>query len=99
MMNNPPLFDFIPYQRHSQTSGEAADAITHKLGELERLVLRKISFAADGLTDEEGMNEAGLSGSTYRPRRVRLVELGRVRDSGRTRKTASGRNAVVWEAT
>ena len=32
------------------------------------------------------------------PRRVELVESGQVKDSGRTRKTAAGRNAAVWVA-
>ena len=50
-----------------------------------------------GLSDEEGIAITGLSPSTYRPRRVELVEQNRVRDSGLRRRTRSNRRAVVWE--
>jgi hypothetical protein len=36
--------------------------------------------------------------SSQRPRRVELVTGGQVVDSGRKRKTVSGRQAVVWTA-
>lgn len=85
-----------PAQRHSATSQAAAAGIEHRLNELETTVMDAISGATDGLTDNEGVDKTGLDGSTYRPRRVRLVELGLVADSGRSRKTESGRMATVW---
>jgi hypothetical protein len=48
-------------------------------------------------TDEEIQLGLEMSGSTERPRRVELVAAGRIVDSGRTRPTQSGRQAVVWE--
>lgn len=91
------LFDDIPAQRHSETSVAAAESIRPDANRLRAVVLDAIRRAgADGLTDEEGIAATGLSPSTYRPRRVECVQAGKVIDSGKTRKTASGRNAVVW---
>ena len=82
-----------PFQRHSPTSREAADLET---GNLRSRVLRYIEERG-GATDEEAQLALGMSPSTQRPRRVELVQSGAVRDSGRTRPTRSGRQAVVWE--
>ena len=51
-----------------------------------------------GVTDEEGCELSGIPASTWRPRRVELVEMNLVVDSGVRRKTRSGRDAVVWIA-
>ena len=96
-------FDFAPLlppaQRHSETSREAADAIEPKADTLRRLVLDFIRSRGDqGATDEECQDALGMAGSTQRPRRVELQNLVMVMDSGRTRKTHSGRNAVIWIA-
>lgn len=95
------MFDLLepdpPAQRHSATSTDAADAIRPQANRLREVVWEAIRAAGmDGLTDEEGIEVTGLSPSTYRPRRCEGVEAGRVVDSGRTRKTRSGRNAAVW---
>lgn len=87
-----------PYQRHSPTSKAAAGLIEGKALTLRRAVYWALCDAPGGLTDEEGQIETGLVGNTYRPRRVELVEGGVVVDSGLTRKTRSGRAAVVWIA-
>jgi hypothetical protein len=39
-----------------------------------------------------------MSGNTVRPSRVSLVRDALVMDSGRTRKTISGNDAIVWVA-
>lgn len=95
------LFDDIdrppPAQRHSATSVEAAEGIKPDASRLRALVLSAI-VSGGGLTDEEGIERTGLSPSTYRPRRVELVQAGRVADSGGTRPTRSGRKAAVWVA-
>jgi hypothetical protein len=86
-------------QEHSETSKEAARRLDDGCGRRQALreaVYAAISAAPAGLTDEEGQTATGLEGSTYRPRRVELVEAGRVVDSKRTRLTRSGRRAVVW---
>jgi hypothetical protein len=89
----------LPYQAHSETSRAAAEkgratAVTHRAAVLD-LLSRKIG----GLTDEEIQRVLKIQPpGTARARRVGLVAAGKVRDSGRTRKTASGRDATVWEA-
>jgi len=95
------LFDADPpAQAHSDTSRDAAEAVRPDANRLRSVVYAAIRGAGpDGLTDEEGIGRTGLSPSTYRPRRVELVAGGMVRESGRTRKTASGRKAAVWVAT
>lgn len=83
-----------PYQAHSGTSREAASSIKGKSARLREQVLQELR--RNPATDEELATLLTLSGNTARPRRVELVELGLVEDSGQRRKTASGRNAVVW---
>ena len=89
-----------PYQRHSPTSKAAATDIAGKAGTLRRAVYDFIVRKRDyGATDPEAQAALLLDGSTQRPRRVRLVELGLVEDSGRTRPSHSGKQCVVWVAT
>jgi hypothetical protein len=54
--------------------------------------------SSGGATDEEGLFASGFNVNTYRPRRVELVGLGLVRDSGERRLTQSRRRAIVWVA-
>jgi hypothetical protein len=96
-MSERTLFDYVaevepdpPCQRHSVTSREAADAIKPDA------YLR--GRGEDGATDEEMQDALGMGGSTQRPRRRELELAETVRNSGRTRRTKSGRNAVVWIA-
>jgi hypothetical protein len=49
------------------------------------------------LTDEEMQVRLEMNPSTQRPRRIELVGMGLVVDSGTTRKTRSGRSAVAWK--
>ena len=51
-----------------------------------------------GMTDEEIERTLEMSGNTVRPSRVSLVRDALVMDSGRTRKTISGNDAIVWVA-
>ena len=88
-----------PAQRHSPTSIEAADVIAPKAGTLRRAVFDfLLGCGALGATDEDMQQGLDLNPSTQRPRRIELVRAGSVLDSGRTRPTASGRQAVVWVA-
>lgn len=89
-----PLFA----QRHSPTSLEAAhQARESGLAERGReLVWAALSAAGShGLCDEEIAEITRLNPSTARPRRIELLRMGRIIESG-LRKTKSGRNAVVW---
>lgn len=90
----------LPYQRHSTTSADAADLARAGAATQRDRVLAAIRAAGSaGLTDEQIADRLELNPSTGRPRRIELVERGQVRDSGRTRATRSGRQAVVWTAT
>lgn len=94
----PPLFAPPPAARHDHpaTSHAAAASVAPITGQQRQAVFEAIAAAAYGLTDEEGITATGISASAYRPRRVELVGAGVVKDSGQTRKTVSGRSAIVW---
>lgn len=89
-----------PFQAHSETSRQAAIAIEPNSEALLWQVSRYIrSCGDDGCTDEEGYTALDMNPSTYRPRRIDLYDMGRVKDSGRRRRTKAGRQAVVWVST
>lgn len=90
----------LPYQPHSATSREAAEAARDRaVTQRQRVLSHLQAMGAVGATDEEMQAELGMEGSTQRPRRGECVKAGTVRDSGLTRRTQSGRRATVWEAT
>ena len=95
------LFDRpAPYQTHSDTSQRAAVAIEPKAGTLRDSVLSFLRGRMDrGATDEEIQRFLEMDPSTQRPRRIELVQAGLVRNSGGTRTTTSGRQAVIWIST
>ena len=89
----------MKYQQHSTTSTAAAVAIEDKAGTLRRKVRDYLlSCGAEGATDEQIQNALQMNPSTQRPRRIELVEARKVLDSGKQRKTLSGRAATVWIA-
>jgi hypothetical protein len=89
--------DWTPaHQAHSPTSRAAAEAIKPKVGPMHREIIRYLTLSARGATDEELQFDLDLKGSTQRPRRRELQQAGLIIDSGTTRKTESGRQAVVW---
>lgn len=95
-----------------ETSHAAAESVSD-LTEKQNAVLMALRRYPNGLTDERVATIYGnarsvvprdweqpfprQSPSGLRSRRAELVEKGLVRDSGRREKTASGRQAVVWE--
>lgn len=88
-----------PAQRHSETSKAAAEAIKPRVEIYRERILAEIKRSgALGRTDGELQEQLAMNGSTQRPRRIELVDAGLVKDSGRTRKSASGRACVVWVA-
>lgn len=95
-MEVPPLFS-APYQRHSEPSKAAARAIRPSAGTLRERVLGYLMTCLDGATDEQIQLALGMNPSTQRPRRIELLRAGSIKDSGRKRKTTSGRAATVWE--
>ncbi len=93
-----PRVEAPPFIHGSETSRQAAVAIRPAAGTLRARVLAAIEAASDGLTDEEGCEATGMNPSTWRPRRGELLVGGFIRDTGRTRKSASGREATIWAA-
>jgi hypothetical protein len=88
------------HQRQSPTSRAAAASVISDTARCRAAVFDAIKRAgARGLTDQEGQDALGMSGDTYRPRRVELDDSARIRPTGRYRPTRSGRLAMVWVAT
>ena len=86
-----------PHQKHSDTSEAAAKSIARKVNQLHRRLLARLhSVGSEGLTDAEMQEDLEMAGNTQRPRRIELVEMGRVKDSGHRRRGPSGRKATVW---
>lgn len=89
----------VPAQEHSPTSVKAADEVRTAMGAMLHAVLSQFGKAADaGMTDDELIAEMGRP-NTMRPRRVDLARLKYIADSHTTRKTAAGKDAVVWRIT
>ena len=101
----PSVLKRVAFVARSETSKAAAEGIATELGPLQKRVLDCICRGGyhnrgihHGMTDEEMQEHLFLNPSTQRPRRIELVQAGLVKDSGRTRRTRSGRQAVVWVA-
>ena len=85
----------LPFQRHSKPSLGAARDMARKTprvkGDRQRIVNVLLS---GGKTDAEIQEILGLRGSTQRPRRIELVEMGLVIDTGERRD-----RSTVWGLT
>lgn len=88
-----------PAQAHSPTSVAAAEQIKRSIGPLHQRILGYLKTYPDGATDEEMQLNLEMAANTQRPRRRELELMGRVVNTGRTRRVRSGREAVIWEAT
>ena len=99
MFPSLPLFmQMTPPHNGTPTSREAAHSVKPRVSKLRADVLVVLIARGEiGATAQEIEKATGLPGNTVRPRLVELRENGCVRDSGRKRKTDSGRLAVVWE--
>lgn len=86
-----------PYVLGSRTSRAAAERIAPSIGPTARVILDVLDERGP-MTEQEIEIATGFGGNTVRPRLVELRHAGKVRDSGYTGKTASGRDAVKWEA-
>jgi hypothetical protein len=90
---------YTPYMPGSATSEAAAKAKAPTAVTDEQRVLTVIAVSAfDGATDDEIERTLGMLHQNASARRRGLVLKGLVVDSGRTRKTRSGRSATVWIA-
>jgi len=82
------------------TSRAAAERIAPGASGLAVKVFGVIAARGDdGATDFEIQESLGMSGDTERPRRWELERDGLIHDSGRRRKSPSGRAARVYVAT
>lgn len=88
----------LPFQKHSRTSQAAAESMGAGANTLRAKVYRLLKARPQGATDEEMQTWLNMPSSTQRPRRIELVSSGHVKDSGQTRATRSGRQAVIWVA-
>ncbi|MCC6127442.1 MAG: hypothetical protein IT426_20990 [Pirellulales bacterium] len=88
-----------PFVEGSETSKAAAERTRDGVsGEIRKRVYRFIADQGQfGATDHEVAAGLGLPGDSTRPRRIELVRMGLVRDSGMCRQTRSGREATVWK--
>jgi hypothetical protein len=96
MTDQPSLLDWTPeHQKHSPTSKAAAEAIKPKIGPMHTMI-RNFLRVCGSATDEEMQRVLNIPANTQRPRRRELQVTGLIIDSGKTRATRSGRQAVVW---
>ena len=98
-MIQPTLFDAprLPPHVAAPTSLAAAKSIASRTAQDEqRLLVALKRCGTVGMTDDEIREHFGWTGDYERPRRWSLVKQGLAIDSGFTRPTKSGREAVVW---
>lgn len=84
----------VPAQRHSPESVAAARAIEPRVRNLRAMVYTAIAFWGP-CTDQALADLLEMPENTTRPRRVELVQAGRVQKVG-VGKTRSGRSAALW---
>jgi len=92
----PSLFDPPPAIATSPTSVAAADSVAGSAQAMRQRVLRFIRETG-GATCDEVERKLELMHQTASARIWELRKAGFIRDSGATRKTRSGRAAVVWQ--
>lgn len=86
----------LPYVTHSATSRAAAKALLSKANTLRSKVYRWL--LDNGPASDETMQYAlDMNPSTQRPRRIELVRMGLIQDSGLRGVTRSGRQATIWK--
>lgn len=82
------------------TALRGAVKVYPRSGTQRRLILDAIAAAGErGLTHDEIAAVPGVADTAHRTRKTELVEDGWVEDSGRTRPTVTGTDAIVWVLT
>ena len=90
-------YPYQPGHRGVETSIQAARMLSGALGRLQLLVTAAlVSAGTDGLTAHEAAALLRADKSAIQPRLSELRTMGLIRDSGKRRKNASGKNAIVW---
>lgn len=99
MIETPDLLSWRPAPHNgTETSRLAADEIEPSAETLRGRLLTVLRSYPEGLTDEQMQAATGMGGSTQRPRRQELERAGLCYKTLQTRRTASGRLAIVWRA-
>jgi len=88
------LFD-LPFYQDTMTSILAAESMVGKTASLRDQVLEALKRQL--MTDEQIAERLGLAPNTARPRRIELMQDGKVIPMGEA-KTKSGRRAILWGA-
>ena len=88
------LFD-LPFYQDTITSILAAESMVGKTASLRDQVLEALK--RQPMTDEQIAERLGLAPNTARPRRIELMQDGKVIPMGEA-KTKSGRRAILWGA-
>jgi len=90
--------DLKPPTNGVATSNAAADSVEESAATLRMQVYEAIKDAgSNGMTDDELMVKLDMRGNTLHPRRWELTrKFKNVVDSGKRRRTRTGRNAIVW---
>lgn len=86
-----------PFQRHSETSREAAISVYGEVRNTQQSRLYDYLLNHGPATDETCAAMLDMNPSAERPRRIELVEKGLVEACG-TGITKSGRKAQLWRA-
>lgn len=84
------------YKRHGTSRDAARRVGARALPQRKQALLDAILAAPDGLTADEAAAKGGESPLYARPRVAELAATGKVVDSGRRRRNASGLDAIVW---
>ena len=91
------LYGGLPPHSDNETSKAAAISMLDTADTLRAVVFRFIREQGEhGATDDEIEINLHLSHQTASARRRELVLLDAIGESGKLRKTRSGRNAKVW---
>jgi hypothetical protein len=101
MTNNPtwilPRENLEPPSGPQLTSVDAAKKIRHSTPRLRQIVHGYLLKHPLGATDMQMQRDLKMNPSTQRPRRLELVRLGFVEDSGE-RRVETRTKAIVWKA-
>lgn len=86
-----------PGHRSAETSVAAADALISKLGRLQHMAQSAIREAGPhGLTADELAERLDMNRWSIQPRTSELKRKGLICDSGKRRRNATGKMAIVW---
>lgn len=101
-MSQPTLFPAGPVARRSDPTTSRAAGARQPISSLlhhDILSVFERTFAADGLTDDElcSWYFKDRCEGTVKKRRTELAKAGLLVDSGRTRPTRTGTQAIVWK--